>query len=142
LRFCKCFSQLPPELMRKGRFDEIFFVDLPSAAERKEIFEIHLQKRKRDPQKFDLDSLASKTAGFSGAEIEAAVVSGLYDAFEEGHDLQMDDIVDCAEQSVPLSMTMKEKIDELRDWASRRTRMASSLPVEEVSVVEERKLEL
>lgn len=135
-------SQLPPELMRKGRFDEIFFVDLPSLQERRDIFEIHLRKRKRDPAKYDLDQLASSTAGFSGAEIEAAVVSGLYDAFGEGHDLQMDDILDSARQSVPLSTTMKEKIDELRDWASHRTRMASSLPVEEVSVGQERKLEL
>lgn len=125
-------SQLPPELMRKGRFDEIFFVDLPSAEERKEIFAIHLKKRKRDPSKFDLDLLASRTAGFSGAEIEAAVVSGLYDAFGEGHDLEMEDILTSAEESVPLSTTMKEKIDELRAWALRRTRMASSLPVEEI----------
>lgn len=125
-------SQLPPELMRKGRFDEIFFVDLPSAEERKEIFAIHLKKRKRDSSKFDLDLLASRTSGFSGAEIEAAVVSGLYDAFGEGHDLEMEDILTSAEESVPLSTTMKEKIDELRAWALRRTRMASSLPVEEI----------
>jgi len=127
-------SQLPPELMRKGRFDEIFFVDLPSESERKDIFAIHLARRKRDPGKYDLDLLASKTAGFSGAEIEAAVVSGLYDAFGEGRELRLDDIVESVEQSVPLSTTMKERIDELRAWAAHRTRMASSLPAEEVSV--------
>ena len=126
-------SQLPPELMRKGRFDEIFFVDLPSTDERKEIFQIHLRRRKRDPRNFDLDLLASRTVGFSGAEIEAAVVSGLYDAFGEGHDLAMGDVIDSIEQSVPLSTTMKERIDDLREWAAHRTRMASSQPVEEVS---------
>ncbi len=125
-------SQLPPELMRKGRFDEIFFVDLPSAEERREIFAIHLRKRKRDPGAYDLDALASATAGFSGAEIEAAIVSGLYDAFGEGHDLEMDDIMTSARGSVPLSTTMKERIDELRAWASHRTRMAGALPAEQL----------
>ena len=135
-------SQLPPELMRKGRFDEIFFVDLPSTDERKEIFEIHLRKRKRDPSKFDLDLLASKTAEFSGAEIEQGVVSGLYNAFHAGRDLTTDDIVACAGQSVPLSTTMKERIADMREWASHRTRMASSRPVEEVRGTPVRKLEL
>ena len=77
-------SHLPPELLRKGRVDEIFFVDLPNEDERREIFRIHLAKRKRDPAKFDLDALARMSDGFSGAEIEEAIISGLYDAFSKG----------------------------------------------------------
>src|SRR5437899_11107311 len=72
-------DELPPEMMRKGRFDDIFFVDLPSIPERKDIFEIHLRKRGRDPDKFELDKLAEKSEGFTGAEIEQAVVSALFD---------------------------------------------------------------
>src|SRR5512133_1762563 len=75
---------LPPELLRKGRFDEIFFIDLPALAERREILEIHVRKRGRDPAAYDLDLLARRTEGFSGSELEQAVVSGLYDAFAEG----------------------------------------------------------
>src|SRR5208283_1852902 len=82
-------SQLPPELLRKGRLDEIFFVDLPSPAERKEIFKIHITKRKRDPAKFDLELLANASAEFSGAEIEEAVNSALYDAFYAKQELAM-----------------------------------------------------
>src|SRR4029453_17301141 len=74
-------SQLPPELLRKGRLDEIFFVDLPNLQERKRIFEIHIGKRKRDAKKFDLDQLAASSDGFSGAEIEESLISGLYDVF-------------------------------------------------------------
>ncbi len=82
-------SHLPPELLRKGRVDEIFFVDLPNEDERHDIFRIHLEKRKRDPAKFDLDGLAQMSDGFSGAEIEEAIISGLYDAFSNGTDLDM-----------------------------------------------------
>ena len=135
-------SQLPPELLRKGRFDEIFFVDLPSEDERKEIFGIHIRKRKRDAGKFDLEMLASKTPGFSGAEIEQAVIDGLYKAFSDGREVACEDVESCAEQSVPLSRTMKERIDELREWASHRCRPASTCPPEEVESVGERKLEL
>lgn len=123
-------SALPPELLRKGRFDEIFFVDLPAQSERKEIFTIHLQKRKRDPAAFDLDKLAAATAGFSGAEIEQAVISALYDAFDKERDVDTDDILKTCRESVPLSMTMKERIDVLRDWAASRARMASSEDLE------------
>ncbi len=135
-------SQLPPELLRKGRFDEIFFVDLPSEGERKEIFEIHLRKRQRDPSKFDLEKLAAKTPGFSGAEIEQGVVDGLYAAFHAGRKLSTRDIESCAELSVPLSRTMKERIDDLREWASHRCRMASTRPPEKVDALPTRKLEL
>ncbi len=121
-------SALPPELLRKGRFDEIFFVDLPGAPERVEIFNIHLKKRKRDPALFDLDALADATDGFSGAEIEQAVIAAMYDAFNLDRDITTEDIIKTAEHSIPLSKTMKEKIDMLRFWAETRARPASSGP--------------
>ena len=124
-------TALPPELLRKGRFDEIFFVDLPGEAERQEIFTIHLKKRRRDPANFDLDALAKATNGYSGAEIEQAVISAMYDAFNQDRDITTQDILTAARQSIPLSETMKEKIDLLRYWAETRARPASSAePVE------------
>jgi SpoVK/Ycf46/Vps4 family AAA+-type ATPase len=119
-------SQLPPEFLRKGRFDEIFFVDLPSTAERREILNIHLKKRKRDPASFDLDIVASKTEGFSGAEIEQTVIDALYTAFGAGTELTTDHLLQSAQASVPLSTTMEERIEDLRMWAAKRCRMASS----------------
>ena len=120
-------SSLPPELLRKGRFDEIFFVDLPGEKERAEIFGIHLTKRKRDPEKYDLQKLAAATDGYSGAEIEQAVIAALYDAFDLERDITTEDIIAVIGQSIPLSMTMKEKIDILRIWAETRARPASSV---------------
>ena len=120
-------SELPPELLRKGRFDEIFFVDLPAKQERIDIFKIHLQKRSRDINKFDLNLLADKSDGYSGAEIEQAVISALYDAFDENRDVELKDIIANIEKSVPLSVTMKEKIDWLRNWAKNRAVPASKL---------------
>ena len=117
---------LPPELLRKGRFDEIFFIDLPSAAERREIFRIHVAKRLRDPAAFDLDALSTAAEGFSGAEIEQAVVAGLYHAFGEGTDLRQVQVMKAIEESVPLSSTMGEDIGRLREWSKNRTRPASS----------------
>ncbi len=122
---CNQVSQLPPELMRKGRFDEIFFIDLPDAQERKEIFTIHLRKRKRDPAKFDLDALAAASDGFSGAEIEQAVVSALYTAFSRGRDLDTQLLVEELAPTRPISVTRKEEIDDLRQWAHGRAVMAS-----------------
>jgi AAA+ superfamily predicted ATPase len=121
-------DMLPPELLRKGRFDEIFFIDLPSAAERREILAIHVRKRNRDPAAFDLDGLAARTEGFSGAELEAAIISGLYDAFAEGTDLTQHHLERAVVESLPLSVTMREDIDRLREWASTRTRPASAAP--------------
>ena len=113
-------SKLPPELLRKGRFDEIFFVDLPAAATRAEILALHLKKRKRDAGQFDLSALAAQTEGFSGAELEQVVVSGLYTAFAEGEPLN-DSILEIeARQTVPLSVTMAEKLAALRSWAEVR----------------------
>ncbi len=118
---CNDISQLPPELLRKGRFDEIFFVDLPQPAHRAEIFSIHIQRRNRDPGRFDLPTLADASEGFSGAEIEGAIVSALYSAFAEKTHLTTERILEEIRATSPLSVVMAEKIDELRQWASGRT---------------------
>lgn len=125
-------EQLPAELLRKGRFDEIFFVDLPSAEERREIFEIHLRKRKRDPAAFDLNTVAHESAGFSGAEIEQVIIASLFDAFDAGREITSEDLLRNVSQSVPLSRTMKEQIQILRDWADTRARPSSSTEVEPI----------
>lgn len=119
-------SALPPEMLRKGRFDEIFFIDLPDFAERKQIFEIHLAKRDRDPKKYKLPELARATENFSGAEIEQVIVGALYTAFDAGRELSQKDMVGEAKSVVPLSKMMAEEIDELRTWAEMRTRPASA----------------
>jgi AAA+ superfamily predicted ATPase len=118
-------SQLPPELLRKGRLDEIFFVDLPSERERQDVFSIHLTKRNRDPARFDLSSLARHSDGFSGAEIEQAIVSGLFDAFSAGTDLDTQILMGSLAETVPLSKTMSEDLNRLRTWAQGRARAAS-----------------
>lgn len=130
-------TSLPPELLRKGRFDEIFFIDLPSQEEREQIFNIHLLKRKRNPDDFDLKRLAEATPGFSGAEIEAAVVEALYDAFDENKILTTESVVAAAQHSVPLSMTMRERIEDLREWATTRARDASSAHAESMQDIAE-----
>jgi len=113
-------SKLPPELMRKGRFDEMFFVDLPGPEARRRILEIHLRKRKRDPSKFDLAELVRRTDGFSGAEIEQAVVSALYTAFSREEDLTTNSMIEEIQLTRPLSVTMSERISSLRAWAKDR----------------------
>jgi len=118
---------LPPELLRKGRLDEIFFVDLPRARERAEIFQIHLRKVRRDPARFDLHELVRMSHGFSGAEIEQAIISALHDSFFDNRELETRDISNALGQTVPLSRTMCEKIDELRQWALHRARPVSSV---------------
>jgi SpoVK/Ycf46/Vps4 family AAA+-type ATPase len=117
---------LPPELLRKGRFDEIFFVDLPNLQERQEIFTIHLARRHRDPTRFDLSGLAQRADGFSGAEIEQVIISALYDAFEEDRELRDCDLYRNISQTIPLSQTMKEQITALCNWARTHARPASS----------------
>ena len=106
--------------MRKGRFDEIFFIDLPTADERRRIFSIHLARRHPDPAGFDLAALAAASEGFSGAEIEQAVVSALYTAFARGVEISTDLIVDELKATKPLSVTRAEDIEELREWARGR----------------------
>jgi SpoVK/Ycf46/Vps4 family AAA+-type ATPase len=114
-------DQLPPELIRKGRLDEIFFVDLPSAEVRAEIFKIHLDKRERDKSGIDIDLLAKLAEGFSGAEIEQLVVSAIYAATAENPVIETGDLVREVGNTKPLSVLMAEKINALREWASERT---------------------
>jgi len=116
---------LPPELIRKGRFDEIFFVDLPNAAERRAIFTLHLAKRKRDPKQFDLDALVAEAEGYSGAEIEAAVQASLYAAFTDKKPLTTQTVIEAVRDSVPLSTTRAEDVARLRAWARDRAVPAS-----------------
>ena len=118
-------TSLPPEMLRKGRFDEIFFVDLPDAKEREQIFDIHLTKRHRDISNFNLKALAKATDGFSGAEIEQVIVGALFVAFDDKRDLMQKDLLAEAKAVVPLSVMIREEIDELRTWAEIRTRPAS-----------------
>ena len=118
---CNDAKSLPPELMRKGRFDEVFFVDLPTDAERVEIFRVHLAQRGRDAETFDLQRLAQASEGFSGAEIEQAVVAGLYTAFAEKAKLDTEMIVAELEGTRPLSVTRAEDVRSLRVWAEGRT---------------------
>lgn len=126
-------TNLPPELLRKGRFDEIFFVDLPSAEEREEIFRIHLAKRKRDPAEFATRELALACPGFSGAEIEQALISAMYDAFVEEREVETADVLRAIRETVPLSVTMREEIQWLRHWSETRARLASSKVTEELA---------
>jgi SpoVK/Ycf46/Vps4 family AAA+-type ATPase len=119
-------ERLPGEFLRKGRFDEIFFVDLPNAEERKDIFSIHLLKRKRDLSRFDLDQLAKIADGFSGAEIEQALIAAMYDAFAQDREFTQLDIIAAIKATLPLSRTMTEQVTALRDWARQRARPAAS----------------
>ncbi|RMG11459.1 MAG: AAA family ATPase [Planctomycetota bacterium] len=119
-------SNLPPELLRKGRFDEIFFVDLPAEPERAEILSIHLRKRDREPDDFDLARVAAATRGFSGAELEEAVIAGLYEAFSARRAMTTEDLLAAVERTVPLSTTMQESVGAIRAWAKGRARRASS----------------
>jgi len=118
-------EQLPPELLRRGRLDEIFFVDLPETEERRAIFQIHLKKRGRDAARFDIEALANASEGYSGAEIEQAVVASLYDAFDTNRDIETADVLANLRALVPLSRTMSEEITATREWASTRARRAS-----------------
>jgi AAA+ superfamily predicted ATPase len=122
-------DELPPEMMRKGRFDEIFFVDLPTLPERKEIGFIHLKRRGRDPAQFALDAIAEKSEGMTGAEIEQAIVSALFDEYDKNGMagvLSTEGVLHSLQETVPLSRTMKEKIAALRTWCKTRARPASS----------------
>jgi SpoVK/Ycf46/Vps4 family AAA+-type ATPase len=118
-------SQLPPELLRKGRLDEIFYVDLPLEEERTEIFRIHLGKRNRRAEDFDLPALVAASQDFSGAEIEEAIISALYDAFYAREELSTAHVLEALGQTVPMAKTMSEKITAQRNWAKGRARNAS-----------------
>lgn len=128
-------ERLPGEFLRKGRFDEIFFVDLPNAEERQQIFNIHLSKRKRDISRFDLEQLAKVSDGFSGAEIEQGLIAAMYEAFAQDREFTQLDIIAAIKATLPLSRTMTEQVTALRDWARQRARPAAS------SVAEYQRLE-
>lgn len=131
-------SSLPPELLRKGRFDEIFFVDLPTESERAKIFEVHLNKRVAGSEAGKnvnitdglLGRLSAMSEGFSGAEIEQVVISALYEAFFHKRDLEVADLENAIKNTVPLSVTQKEQIKSLRDWAN--VRAVSATPREDL----------
>jgi SpoVK/Ycf46/Vps4 family AAA+-type ATPase len=114
-------SALPPELLRKGRFDELFFIDLPEPDVRREILALHLERRGRQAVDYDLDRLIERSDGFSGAELEQAVVAGLYTAYAEKSELTTEILLREIEAAVPLSVTMAERVTSLRNWASERT---------------------
>jgi SpoVK/Ycf46/Vps4 family AAA+-type ATPase len=114
-------SRLPPELVRKGRLDEIFFVDLPDARVRGSIFEIHLKSRGLDPGVFDIDALAAASEGFSGAGIEQAVVSALYAVQAEETPVTTETLIAELGRTRPLSVIMDAQIRRLREWARERT---------------------
>src|SRR5262249_25076675 len=114
----------PPELLRRGRFDELFFVDLPDLDARRTILALHLSKRARDPKSYDLATLADACIGFSGAELEQVVVAALHRAFKVGREPTDADLGHVGRDVVPLSRTYAEQIKELRDWARGRARTA------------------
>jgi len=113
-------EELPPEMMRKGRVDEIFFIDLPAPAARAEIFRLHLERRGEDPGRFDFDRLAEASAGFSGAEIEQAIVSALYDARAASRALDHSGLIVALRSTRPLSVVRAEAIAALRAWSAGR----------------------
>lgn len=125
---------LPPELMRKGRFDEIFFVDLPNPRERAEIFQIHLEKTGRDPGSFDTHMLVHASKNFSGAEIREAIIAAMYDGFSEKREFTSEDIKRNIEDTIPIARTMPDDIKRLRSWAGVRARRANEVIDEEETI--------
>jgi len=125
---------LPPEMLRKGRFDEIFFVDMPTKKERTEIFRLHINKRLKDPKVIGdfvlneaiLDHLAEMTEGFVGAEIEQVVISALFEAFSEERSIKLEDFEKSIRTTVPLSVTQSEQIQRIREWANVRAVAATA----------------
>jgi SpoVK/Ycf46/Vps4 family AAA+-type ATPase len=128
-------ERLPGEFLRKGRFDEIFFVDLPTQEEREDIFRIHLSKRRSDIERFDIEQLANVCDGFSGAEIEQGIIAAMYEAFAQSREFTQLDIIAACRATLPLSRTMTEQVTALRDWARQRARPAAA------SVAEYQRLE-
>ena len=116
---------LPAELLRRGRFDQIFFLDLPTRREREEIFTIHLKRTGNETHDFNIPQLAQITKGWSGSEIEQAIVSAMFEAFNENRKLSEDDLFIIFGNSVPLSTTMEEQIKKIRSWAHNRAVRAS-----------------
>lgn len=132
-------AHLPPEFLRRGRFDEVFFLDLPTTVERKEIFQVHLQKRKRPVQQFDLEALAPASEGYVGAEIEQGITDAMYLAFNDpkapGRDFTTEDILVSLQRLVPLCRSQREQIEALRQWL--RDGRAQSASYQETRMAEE-----
>ncbi|MBI3947100.1 MAG: AAA family ATPase [Armatimonadetes bacterium] len=129
-------SALPPELLRKGRFDEIFFLDLPTQEERQEILNVHLRKRNRLPPDFDAGRLARECEGYVGAELEQAIIDAMYVGFNAGREFVTDDIAEALRRQVPLSISQRETIEALRAWL--REGRAQSASFQEVREAEQR----
>lgn len=123
-------AALPPEMLRKGRFDELFFSDLPTLSERAEILRIHIKGRKRDPDKYGVEEIAQEAANFSGAELAQVVVDSLYMAFQEGREPTTMDMIRAIGKTTPLFNTMQEKITRLREWAKTRAVAANEAHVD------------
>jgi hypothetical protein len=121
-------SQLPPEMLRKGRFDELFFVDLPDEREREAIWKLVLERRNRKPINFDLQLLARSSEGLTGAEIEAVFLEAMFAAFERGDEPTEMDVAASMNSFVPLSKLMVEQIEALKKWSSGRARPSTSTP--------------
>lgn len=133
-------TSIPPEFLRKGRFDELWSADLPTTSERRDILAIHIKKRQRDPSKFDLDTLAAATNLFVGAELEAVVNEALYDAFDDSRDISTEDMLRAVKHTTPLAKTAKDVIENMRAWATGRARRASTAVDSAAPDVTERKL--
>jgi SpoVK/Ycf46/Vps4 family AAA+-type ATPase len=129
-------SQLPPELLRKGRVDEIFFVDLPTQKEREDIIKIHLRKKGRKPDKFNVEEIAKEGKGFSGAELEEVIKEALFQAYDKEREVNDEDILEAVKKTFPLSRTMHETIEKMRKWAKSRAVFASSQKPEELNIAE------
>lgn len=132
-------AHLPPEFLRRGRFDEVFFLDLPTTVERREILQVHIQKRKRPVQQFDLDALARASEGYVGSEIEQAIADAMYLAFNDpkspGRDFTTEDLLASLKRLVPLCRSQREQIEILRQWL--RDGRAQSASYQETRVAEE-----
>jgi AAA+ superfamily predicted ATPase len=129
---CNDVETLPPELLRRGRFDEVFFVDLPNEEERRVIIELHIRRRKRDPAAFDLNALVGASEGFTGSELEGAVAGALFRAYADGHELTTQDVLTDLGQTTPLSRTRAEAVAAIRAWAKGRAVPASSTDAQRV----------
>jgi SpoVK/Ycf46/Vps4 family AAA+-type ATPase len=128
-------SSLPPEVLRKGRFDEIFFLDLPTMEERQEIFTVHLRKRNRLPQDFDVARLARESQGYVGAEIEQAIIDAMYVGFNAQREFTSEDISAALKRQVPLLVSQRETVGALRNWL--REGRAQSASFQEIREAEQ-----
>jgi SpoVK/Ycf46/Vps4 family AAA+-type ATPase len=118
-------SKLPPGLLRKGRFDEIFFLDLPVEKEKEEIFSIHLTKKGRDPKNFDLKAFAKEAKNFTGAEIEQIINDALFQSFNKQKEVDNEEMLSAIKQCISLSTMYSNELTELREWAKLRAKKAS-----------------